>query len=159
MSAVWDADLPPAQKSVALALADHGNDEGYRVYPSVGRVAWKTGLSTRTVERAIAGLVALGVLEPLSGQRGGATSVRYRMHVDRLPAREPYRTPVTESGVERDAPDTLSGEGVTQRRTSPDRVSPDPSVTMNRTTIRVKKTFSSKKKGMISDASGLESYR
>ena len=158
MSAVWKAELPPTVKSVALALADHGNDEGYRVYPSVGLIAWKTGLSTRAVQRAIAWLVASGVLEPLSGQGGGATSVRYRMHVERLPQRLPYRTPVIESGVSGGSTATVSGAGMTQCRASPVTQTHDPSRTMKKNTTRVNGCFS--KVGRTTEGdSGLEAYR
>jgi len=42
-----EVDAPT--KAVLLALADHANDDGLSVYPSVKRIAWKTSLSERTV--------------------------------------------------------------------------------------------------------------
>ena len=57
MSAVFDAGgLRPAQKSVLLALADHANEDGNSIYPSVSRVVIKTGLSERAVRKALSEL-------------------------------------------------------------------------------------------------------
>ena len=57
MSAVFDAGgLRPAQKSVLLALADHANEDGNSIYPSVNRVVIKTGLSERAVRKALSEL-------------------------------------------------------------------------------------------------------
>lgn len=50
MGQVWDLDLPPLRKLVLLALADHADHDGERIYPSVGRIAYKTGLSHRQVQ-------------------------------------------------------------------------------------------------------------
>lgn len=52
MSAVWDLPMPPSEKLVLLALADWANDEGH-CYPSIAKVARKTGVSERTVQRVL----------------------------------------------------------------------------------------------------------
>ncbi len=44
--------MPPSEKLVLLALADWANDEGY-CYPSIAKVARKTGVSERTVQRVL----------------------------------------------------------------------------------------------------------
>jgi biotin operon repressor len=70
MSAVWELNLPQNQKLVLLALADHANDEGV-CYPSVGRVAWKTGISERQVQRIVQKLRAAGLVVLLRNAQGG----------------------------------------------------------------------------------------
>ena len=59
---VWTLDLPPHLKYVAVALADHAHDDGYEARPSQEYLALKTGLSVRTVRRALAELKSLGVI-------------------------------------------------------------------------------------------------
>jgi len=52
MGQVWELDLPHNAQSILLALADHADDDGY-CYPSVGRLAWKTGYGVRQVQRTL----------------------------------------------------------------------------------------------------------
>lgn len=78
MSLVWELDLGRDLKIVLLAFADHADDEGW-CYPSIGRVAHKTGYSMRSVRRKVSELRDLGVLEPVAhddGGRGQATEYR-----------------------------------------------------------------------------------
>lgn len=56
MTAVWKLDLPRDEKIVLLAFADHADDDGF-CFPSVGRIAWKCGYSTRSIQRKISDLV------------------------------------------------------------------------------------------------------
>jgi hypothetical protein len=70
MSAVWELDLPQNQKLVLLAFADHADDDGV-CYPSVGRVAWKTGVSERQVQRIVKKLRAAGLVVLLRNAQGG----------------------------------------------------------------------------------------
>ena len=51
MGMVWDLDLPANKKFVLLAYADHADDEGGSVFPSLARVAHKTGYSRDQVRR------------------------------------------------------------------------------------------------------------
>jgi hypothetical protein len=51
MGMVWDLDLPANKKFVLLAYADHADDEGGSVFPSLARVAYKTGYSRDQVRR------------------------------------------------------------------------------------------------------------
>lgn len=48
----WDS----ATRLVALIIADHVNDSTGECHPSIGRVAYRAGLSTRQVRRIIARL-------------------------------------------------------------------------------------------------------
>ena len=59
---VWQQDATPTEKLVLLVIADHANAEGANAYPSVERMAHMTGLSTRTVIRAVAALVRARLL-------------------------------------------------------------------------------------------------
>lgn len=88
MGLVWDCGLPRNEKYILLALADHADHEGYNIYPSVGRVAWKTGYDERMVQRIIKKLITHGVLvSDGSGKRG---TNRYRIRLECLPKRPDY---------------------------------------------------------------------
>ena len=54
--------LTPAQKVVLVALADHADDDGMRVYPGVKRLTIKTSLKERTVRRSLGDLRKMGIL-------------------------------------------------------------------------------------------------
>ncbi len=49
-------------QSILLAMADYADDEGRNCYPSYARLAWKTGYSTRQVEKALAELAVANVI-------------------------------------------------------------------------------------------------
>jgi len=88
MGLVWDCGLPRNEKYILLALADHADHEGRNIYPSVGRVAWKTGYDERMVQRLIKKLIIQGVLVGEgSGKRG---TNRYRIEIKCLPQRPDY---------------------------------------------------------------------
>lgn len=52
MSAIWEIPMPPTDKLVMLALADCADEEG-RCWPSIATIARKSGVSERSVQRAI----------------------------------------------------------------------------------------------------------
>lgn len=62
MAEVWELDLPQNEKFVLLAFADFADDEG-RCYPSMRRIAWKTGYHERHIKRIMVGLRDRGLLE------------------------------------------------------------------------------------------------
>ena len=68
------------ERVLALALADHSDDDGTHIWPSLDRLAIKTLTNRRTVQRMIAIMVASGWLEPLRRATGrpGATN-EYRI--------------------------------------------------------------------------------
>jgi hypothetical protein len=77
----WDCpDLDASTKLVLLALADHANEEGLS-WPSLDRLAERTGRDRRTVQRSIAKLERRELLrrEPAAGTR----STRYRLPAQR----------------------------------------------------------------------------
>lgn len=57
----WDQVAAPLTKFVLVTLADYANNEG-GCWPSIGRIAERTCMSERTVQRAVADLEAAGVL-------------------------------------------------------------------------------------------------
>ena len=62
MSAFWEIPLPPIDKLVLLALADAANDEGH-CWPSIATIARKSGVSERSVQRAIRKAESSGMIE------------------------------------------------------------------------------------------------
>jgi len=87
MSMVFDADIPDTKvgdnkvssstiKFVLLAMADHANDDGRSVYPSVGKLSKKTALADRTVRRAIDALESLGLVKATGESEYGTTEYR-----------------------------------------------------------------------------------
>src|SRR3989304_4649412 len=62
MSQVWEKELSHAEQSILLALADWADDNGERIFPSIARVAWKTGYEERQVQRIIKNLRAQQIL-------------------------------------------------------------------------------------------------
>ncbi len=90
MSQVWERQMSHAQQSVLLALVDHANDDGTRIHPSYGRIAWKTGYSRRQVKRIIADLIKLGAILRL--ERGGPVKGvnTYQVRLNVLPEKPPF---------------------------------------------------------------------
>ena len=72
MSQVWDADgIDSSECLVLIALADHADDQGH-CYPSIGRLARRTKLSDRGVQKVISRLIEKGFIRviPCAGQGG-----------------------------------------------------------------------------------------
>lgn len=89
MAEVWELDLPQNKLLVLLALADHANDEGRNVFPSVKRVAWKTGYSPRQIQRVLRQLEEDSLL--IKESEGGGTQPRkYRIDTSAVPAKVPF---------------------------------------------------------------------
>ena len=81
MGSVFYLNLRPVEKLVLLALADHANDDGGQCFPSVGRIALKTSLSRRGVQKVYRRLEAKGILVPIGQRWEGMTE--YRIVVER----------------------------------------------------------------------------
>jgi Helix-turn-helix domain len=62
MGSVYGIELSHPQQAILLAMADHAQDDGTDVFPSIARLAWKTGYDDRQVKRIIKDLRAEGVL-------------------------------------------------------------------------------------------------
>lgn len=103
MSRVWKLDLDSSLKLTLLGFADHANDAGV-CYPSVERIAWKSGTSRRTVQRHVRKLEEMGLMEQLSEGGGRGNPARYHIRPEKGDRLTPFRD---EKGV------TVSKKGVT----------------------------------------------
>ena len=106
MGLLWDLDLPPSDKLVALALADHADHDGNRAYPSVPMLAYKVGLGTTQTRAHLRALEGMGVIVRVNlgkgGQRGGRgipTEYRFDMDLIEAAARTGARLSTQRSGV------------------------------------------------------------
>ena len=98
MSQVWELDLPHNAQSIFLALADHADDDGY-CYPSVGRLAWKTGYGIRQVQRTLKDLRDQKLAIPTGSVAGGRhNTVVYRLDPSAGKQKPPFR-PRTERQI------------------------------------------------------------
>ena len=98
MSQVWELDLPHNAQSIFLALADHADDDGY-CYPSVGRLAWKTGYGVRQVQRTLKDLRDQKLAIPTGSVAGGRhNTVVYRLDPSAGKQKPPFR-PRTERQI------------------------------------------------------------
>jgi len=85
MSTVWRLGLPTNRKFVLLKLADHANEHGRQVFPSVAHVAARCGLSKRTVQRILGEFVKEGALTVIKNEKGGAGGPRhYQIEIELL---------------------------------------------------------------------------
>jgi hypothetical protein len=88
MGAVWDADLPRDQKFILLAYADHAEHDGSNIYPSVPKIAWKTGYSERQVQRITKELIDAKIMVKMGDSHLGTHL--YRINLKALPQREEF---------------------------------------------------------------------
>jgi len=95
MSQVWELDLPHNAQSIFLALADHADDDGY-CYPSVARLAWKTGYGVRQVQRTLKDLRDQKLAIPTGSVVGGRHNTTvYKLHPSAGKQKSPFQ-PKTE---------------------------------------------------------------
>lgn len=80
MTAVWEQhELSQSETLVALALADHANDQGL-CWPSIDRIAKKARLSSRQVKRILQDLEAKGLLV-VNRKHGRNQTNQYRLSI------------------------------------------------------------------------------
>jgi hypothetical protein len=96
MAWTWAAKTSPNEKLVLLALAWHCH-ESDECYPSIGRIVDMSGLSERSVQRALQVLNANKLITTVA-TRGGHASNTYRLKVIHTPATQ------TPQGRQRDTP-------------------------------------------------------
>lgn len=72
MAGVWEEDLPSSEKLVLLAMADHADDGGKNCFPSIPRIAWKSSLTRRGVQKVLRRLEEKGRIRP-TGRRANGT--------------------------------------------------------------------------------------
>lgn len=90
MSRVWKLDLESSLKLTLLGFADHANDAGV-CYPSMDRVAWKSGVSRRTVQRHVRELEERGLMEKLAEGGGRGNTARYMIRPEKGDRLTPFR--------------------------------------------------------------------
>ena len=90
--AAWamDVDVPPREKLMLILIASHANDEG-ECFPSQTTLAYRSGLSRRTVLRSLADLEERGVITRRQRRRpdGSRSSDTIRLNVHGAPVRPP----------------------------------------------------------------------
>lgn len=92
MTAVFALDIPSLEELLLIALADHADDDGNNVWPTVSYLAWKTNLSESGVRKMMARFRDMGVLIPVDRQGGGRRcSVIYRLDLEPLPRKQPFQ--------------------------------------------------------------------
>jgi hypothetical protein len=88
---VWHSGLTAVLKPLAACLADEANNQGQNIFPSIGYLAWKLGISPRSVQRRMAELRQLNVICEVSKKQFGRIFVpNYRLDVSKLPQRKPW---------------------------------------------------------------------
>lgn len=90
MGLVWDLDLPPNQRLVLLAYADHADDDGNNVFPSLARMAHKTGYSKDQVRRISRELTADNLMELVERSPGHGRPHRYRLTLENGSKLQPF---------------------------------------------------------------------
>lgn len=94
MSWVWEhSNAEPTDRLVLLAIADCANDSGSDAYPSFAKLASKTGLHPRSVQRSVTRLVEIGELE-MAVNAGPRGCNRYR--VTMKPGKKPGKKPTAQ---------------------------------------------------------------
>jgi predicted transcriptional regulator len=79
---VFDVVLPSSEKQVLGSLARHAHNDGSEARPCVQTIMRETGLSERTVQRALRKLETRGWIadaNPDKGKKGGKKPVNYRL--------------------------------------------------------------------------------
>lgn len=103
---VWLSNLDPRLKPLAATIADIGDDDGTAIYPSVAYIAWRLGISERSVQRGLSDLIDMGILKfiglhnyqkgiskPAADSEenvGRGWTREYRLIEARLPSRPPW---------------------------------------------------------------------
>ena len=119
MAGVFDDDLPSSEKLVLLAMADHADDTGKNCFPSIPRIARKSSMTRRGVQKVLRRLEEKGRIRPV-GRRADGT-IEYAIT---LQGGEPY------SRGERSSRRTVDAEGANQSAKGGERGSPESSVTV-----------------------------
>ncbi|MCA1670594.1 MAG: helix-turn-helix domain-containing protein [Thermomicrobia bacterium] len=125
MAMVWEYQFTRPEQSIMLALADHAQDDGTHVYPSVARIAWKTDYSERQVQRILRDLEAKGIVVPVKHGRGGRNhATEYHLFIEKGDKKTPFQT---KGDREREKGDTGDAKGDIAEVKGDTMMSPEPS--------------------------------
>jgi hypothetical protein len=128
MSRIWELDLPQNEKLIALAFADHADDDGL-AYPKIPRIAWKSGYSERQTRAIVGRLRERGILEAVDGHAGGSgLATMYRVVPEKGARIAPFSTKKPEA-TRRKTLKPRAEKGAVQRQKRP-RIHMEPSVTI-----------------------------
>jgi hypothetical protein len=118
MAAVWELSLPRGEKLVLLAIADHADDSGI-AFPSVRRLAWKSGYSERQCQQVLKSLRHKQILQPVANLHGGrGHAVRYKINTQKGEVSTPFETERVQSGSGRVQFSTIKGAVATAPESS-----------------------------------------
>ncbi len=97
LSQVWTLGLPHSEVLVLMALADHADDDGRRVWPSVAYTAWKTGYGERAVRRILRSLQSKRIIEAVAHEKGGRSwATEYWLHLENAVKKAAFQRPSRE---------------------------------------------------------------
>ena len=88
------------QQAVLLAMADHANDEGKNCFPSVDRIAWKSGYKPRAVEDIMRGLRQAKIIVEVAPARAKKPT-EYEIRLENAPMKKPFEEWQMEHGKHR----------------------------------------------------------
>jgi hypothetical protein len=91
MSVVWKSELDKAKKLILLAYADFADDDGGSIFPSIRRIAWKTGYTRRQVQRITRDLEEIGYMIPGEVNEELKTII-YKIDLAALPKLPPFES-------------------------------------------------------------------
>jgi hypothetical protein len=111
MAAVFETKLPPPEKLVLIALADHARDDGTGAYPSIATLATKTSMSERGVRDILRRLETRSYIVATSDWKGGrGNTTEYSITLEKgqsgslfAPRKGEPRSPFTKAKEERGA--------------------------------------------------------
>jgi hypothetical protein len=109
MGEVYERELPPHLQAIVLAFCDPVNDKrgDNRSWPGVDKIAWKLGLTFRTVQRGIRELEVLGVLKKV--EEAGRYQPRvYEIDLGAVPRKPEFKP--RKRGSKGDADVALGGD-------------------------------------------------
>jgi hypothetical protein len=89
MGSVYEHELTHGQQSVLLAMADHAQDDGTDCFPSIARIAWKTGYHKSNVKKLFRQLRDLGVLLEVR-EATPHHPTEYRIDLGAAPKKPPF---------------------------------------------------------------------
>jgi DnaD/phage-associated family protein len=130
MGLVWEQAITPdfgrAEKYVLLAYADHADQNGKNIFPSVDLISKKTGYEERSVQVITRNLEQLGML--IDDGQGPHGTNRYSIPIVRLPdgGAKIAPQPMQETAPLPDA--KTAPEGTAPEETAPEGTAPEPSL-------------------------------